>query len=176
MLYGALCDADDHETAAFFAETEGREVAAKPRQIGPEMRSAIDAHMAGSNGGGLVNPLRARVLEHARLQAAKAPGLFTLTVPTGGGKTLTSLGFCLDHAVTHGLRRIVFVIPYTSIIEQTAEVFRSVFGDKALLEHHSAADWEGEDKTETEAEQRRVMGASWDVPCEDSRCFGFHPL
>jgi len=164
MLYGALCDADDRETAAFYAETEGREVAAGPREIAPDMLYAFDAHMARFNGEGTVNTLRARILEHARLQAAEAPGLFTLTVPTGGGKTLTSLGFGIQHAVTHGLRRLVFVIPYTSIIEQTADVFRTVLGDDAVLEHHSAADWQGEDKAETEAEQRRVMVASWDVP------------
>ena len=164
MLYGALCDADDRETGAFYAETEGHDVAAGPREIAPDMLYAFDAHMAKFSNGGPVNSLRARILEHARLRAAEAPGLFTLTVPTGGGKTLTSLGFSLDHAVTHGLRRLVFVIPYTSIIEQTAEVFRSVLGEDAVLEHHSAADWLGEDKTETEAEQRHVTGASWDVP------------
>lgn len=164
MLYGALCDADDRETAAFYAETEGRDVEAGPREIAPDMLSSFDAHMAKFPSAGPVNSLRARILEHARLQAAETPGLFTLTVPTGGGKTLTSLGFGLDHAVTHGLRRLVFVIPYTSIIEQTSEVFRNVLGEDAVLEHHSAADWQGEDRTETEVEQRRVMGASWDVP------------
>lgn len=164
MLYGALCDADDRETAAFYAEITGQDVVAGPGEIEPDMLSAFDAHMARFNGGGPVNALRARILEHARLRAAEAPGLFTLTVPTGGGKTLTSLGFGLDHAMAHGLRRLVFVIPYTSIIEQTAEVFRTVLGDRAVLEHHSAANWQGEDRAETEAEQRRVMGASWDVP------------
>ena len=164
MLYGALCDADDRETAAFYAETTGQDVVAGPGEIEPDMLSAFDAHMAKFKGGGPVNALRARILEHARLRAAEAPGLFTLTVPTGGGKTLTSLGFGLNHAMVHCLRRLVFVIPYTSIIEQTADVFRTVLGDRAVLEHHSAADWIGEDWTETEAEQRHVMGASWDVP------------
>ena len=113
-------------------------------------------------GAGPVNDLRRAVLAHARGAAADAQGLFTLTVPTGGGKTLTSLGFALDHALAHGLRRLIYVIPYTSIVEQTADVFREVLGEDAVLEHHSAADWDGED--ETEAEQRRVSGASWDVP------------
>lgn len=158
MLYGALCDADDRETAAFYAGQPDR----APREITPGMQAAFDAHMAGLGGTGPVNDLRRDVLKHARSMAAEAPGLFTLTVPTGGGKTLTSLGFGLDHARAHGLRRLVFVIPYTSIIEQTADVFRDVLGPDAVLEHHSNADWDGED--EGEAEQRRVAGASWDVP------------
>lgn len=158
MLYGALCDADDRETAAFYSGIPDR----LPREVTPEMRIAFEAYMAGLGGTGPVNDLRRHVLDHVRRNASDAPGLFTLTVPTGGGKTLTSLGFGLDHALSHGLRRLIYVIPYTSIIEQTADVYREVLGPDAVLEHHSNADWDGED--EAEAEQRRVMGASWDVP------------
>ncbi|WP_149758789.1 CRISPR-associated endonuclease Cas3'' [Roseivivax sediminis] len=158
MLYGALCDADDRETGAFYAGGEDR----APGEVSEAMRDAFNTYMAGKAGDGPVNDLRSRVLAHARGVAPKAPGLFTLTVPTGGGKTLTSLGFGLDHALAHGLRRLIYVIPYTSIIEQTADVFRQVLGANAVLEHHSNADWDGED--EAEEEQRRVMGASWDVP------------
>ena len=162
MLYGALCDADDRETAAFYAEVEGRPAPERPTVLTPAMRDGFDAHMDGMEGAGPVNDLRRSVLAHARGVAAEAPGPFTLTVPTGGGKTLTSLGFGLNHALAHGLRRLVYVIPYTSIIEQTADVFRQVLGPDAVLEHHSNSDWDGED--ETEKEQRRIMGASWDVP------------
>jgi CRISPR-associated endonuclease/helicase Cas3 len=88
--------------------------------------------------------LRAKVLAHAVRQAALPPGLFTLTVPTGGGKTLASLSFALEHAVRHGLRRVVYVIPYTAIIEQTARVFREALGTTDdVLEHHAAFDWAG---------------------------------
>ena len=162
MLYGALCDADDRETADYYAEVEGRPTRKRPIALSPEMRAAFDAHMDRMGGEGMVNDLRRRVLAHARGVAAEAPGLFTLTVPTGGGKTLTSMGFGLEHALAHGLQRLVYVIPYTSIIEQTADIFRQVLGPDAVLEHHSNADWDGED--EAEEEQRRVMGASWDVP------------
>jgi len=158
MLYGALCDADDRETAAFYTMETDR----APGEITQAMRKTFNAHMAGMSGTGPVNNLRHRVLAHAREMVAEPPGLFTLTVPTGGGKTLTSLGFGLDHALTYGLRRLIYVIPYTSIIEQTADVFRDVLGADAVLEHHSNTHWNGED--EGEHEQRRIMGASWDVP------------
>lgn len=158
MLYGTLCDADDRETAAFYEGQLDR----APREITSVMFAAFDEYMAGLGGTGPVNDLRRRVLGHARSMATEAPGFFTLTVPTGGGKTLTSLGFGLDHARAYKMRRLIFVIPYMSIIEQTADVFRDVLGPDAVLEHHSNADWDGED--EGEAEQRRVMGASWDVP------------
>jgi CRISPR-associated endonuclease/helicase Cas3 len=125
--------------------------------------------MAGLGGDGPVNELRREVLAHARLRAGEAPGLFSLTVPTGGGKTLASLGFALEHARTHELRRLVHVIPFTSIVEQTAGVFRGVFEDVLseadVLEHHSTFDWdaaaEGDDD---EAERLRRAAQSWDAP------------
>lgn len=162
MLYGCLTDADDRETAGFYDRAAGKQPAIREYELSEAHRAAFDVYMAGLTGTGAVNDVRRHVLQHARQVAASVPGLFTLTVPTGGGKTLTSLGFGLDHALRHGLRRLIYVIPYTSIVEQTADVFRRVLGDGAVLEHHSAANWNGED--ESEAEQRKVMGASWDVP------------
>tara|TARA_R110000850_G_scaffold152138_3_gene275357 strand:- start:2541 stop:4733 length:2193 start_codon:yes stop_codon:yes gene_type:complete len=163
MLYGALTDADDRETAAFYAEANGRYKGERSDVVTDAMRTQFDDYMDRLSGDGPVNELRRDVLTHAREQGKEGPGLFTLTVPTGGGKTLTSLGFALDHALRHGLRRLIYVIPYASIVEQTADAFRKAFpGPNIVLEHHANADWDGDD--ESEAEQLRVMGASWDVP------------
>jgi CRISPR-associated endonuclease/helicase Cas3 len=106
-----------------------------------------------------VNTLRADILRQCREAAALDPGLFSLTVPTGGGKTLSAMAFALDHAREHGKRRIIHVIPYTSIIEQTASVFREFFGD-AVVEHHSNA--ESDPGKETTAS--RLACENWDAP------------
>ncbi len=163
FLYGCLTDADDRETAAWEREALGRPEPRRPAELGPGMRDAFEAHLASLRGDGPVNALRARVLAHARAMAAGAPGLFTLTGPTGGGKTLASLGFALDHAALHGMTRLIHVAPFTSIVEQTADVFRRVLGPDAVLEHHSAFEPDPREDDD-EAEQRRVAGTSWDVP------------
>jgi CRISPR-associated endonuclease/helicase Cas3 len=123
-----------------------------------------------------VNMLRQNILAHARQQAAQPPGLFSLTVPTGGGKTLTSLAFALDHAAQHsGMRRVIYVIPFTSIIEQTAQVFRRALGEHqgAVLEHHSAFDRDklpeeiknlGKPRQADYRDKLRLTMESWDAP------------
>ncbi|HBD91069.1 MAG TPA: CRISPR-associated endonuclease Cas3'' [Gemmobacter sp.] len=144
MIFSCLVDADFHDTELFYNRLEGRDSdrswPALPDLL-PGLRSIFDAHMAGLPGEGALNNLRAEVLAQIRSRASLPPGLFTLTVPTGGGKTLASLGFALDHAALHGHRRIIYAIPYTSITDQTAAIFRSLFGD-IVLEHHSAIDTE----------------------------------
>ena len=91
--------------------------------------------------------------------------MFSLTVPTGGGKTLTSLAFALDHAIAHDLERVIFVIPFTSIVEQNAAVFRKAFGDLgecAVVEHHSAFT-EPQNMKRDSAAKLRVAMENWDA-------------
>ncbi|CAK8720701.1 MAG: CRISPR-associated helicase, Cas3 family [Candidatus Electronema aureum] len=106
-----------------------------------------------------VNVIREKVLADCLAAAQRQPGLFTLTVPTGGGKTLASLAFALEHAQQHKqFRRIIYVIPFTSIIEQNARVFRDMLGNEAVLEHHSNFTPDKDDwKSELAAE-------NWDAP------------
>ena len=139
---------------------------AKPSN-GPNDRD----HLKDRSGGRTspINTLRSEVLGHARKQAAQPPGLFTLTVPTGGGKTLTSLAFALDHALRHGLERVIYVIPYMSIIEQTCAVFRAALreGDEDpadfVVEHHSTFDEDRISKAEARDKLRLAM-ENWDAP------------
>jgi len=105
-----------------------------------------------------VNIIRADVLRQCRDKAVLPSGLFSLTVPTGGGKTLSSMAFALNHAVHYGKKRVIYVIPYTSILEQTANIFREVFGDKNVIEHHSNLDPDKEDT------RSRLATENWDAP------------
>lgn len=104
-----------------------------------------------------VNQVRAEVLRQCRERAVNSPGLFSLTVPTGGGKTLSSMAFALEHAVHHGKRRVIYAIPYTSIIEQTATIFRDIFGEN-VIEHHSNLD------PDQESAKSRLTTENWDAP------------
>lgn len=162
MLFSCLVDAD-------FLDTEAHFDAGKPaRREGfptlAQMREAFDTHMAALPVAQTpVNTLRADILRQCRAQAALPAGFFSLTVPTGGGKTLSSLAFALEHAQAHSKRRIIYAIPYTSIIEQTADVFRNVFqalGDEVLIEHHSQADAAEKDETA----RSRLACENWDAP------------
>jgi len=169
MLFSCLVDADFLATEAFY---QGQMRSGGHTAL-ETLRDRLRAYMAGLKPGAsaAVNAARARVLEHAVAQAAMPPGLFTLTVPTGGGKTLASLSFALEHAVRHGLRRVVYVIPFTSIVEQTATVFRTALSSEAdVLEHHASFDWP-EDRRDGGGEagsdglvKLRQAAENWDVP------------
>ena len=180
MLYSCLVDADYLDTEAFYSNLENktverggypdlnalqhnfnqfinafrRRIAQASEQTEAEKRNAA------------LNRLRSEILDHAVEQAAQPQGLFTLTVPTGGGKTFTSMAFALEHAKRHDMRRAIYVIPFTSIIEQNAAEFRKAFGElgeQAVLEHHSTFD---DDKLQNEAtkDKLRLASENWDAP------------
>lgn len=172
MLFSCLVDADYLDTEMFYRMAEGVSPPVPdivPQQGLLELRAALDAHLASVAAGVQdteVNRLRAEVLSHARAGAVHAPGVFTLTVPTGGGKTLASLAFALNHAIAHGLRRVIVVIPFTSVVEQTAAVYRHALGEagaRAVLEHHSA--FRDAPGLEPEAKDKLARAMeNWDVP------------
>lgn len=161
MLFSCLVDADFLDTEAFM--DEGRAGLRGGHATIATLRTAYERHMVESFSAAdtPVKRLRAEIREACLARAGDAPGLFSLTVPTGGGKTLASLGFALHHACQHGLSRVIYVIPYTSIIEQTAEVFRSVFASiepMPVIEHHSNLE------VEHETARSRIAAENWDAP------------
>ena len=172
MLFSALVDADYLDTEAYYAGLEGARAARGEHPALTELSRRLNAHLDGLQATAepsAVNGLRAEVLAHARRGAAKPQGVFALTVPTGGGKTLASLAFALDHAVRHGLDRVIYVIPYMSIIEQTASVFRNALrgGDGRpvdwVIEHHSTFDEDSIGNRESRNKLHLAM-ENWDAP------------
>jgi CRISPR-associated endonuclease/helicase Cas3 len=169
MLFSCLVDADFLDTERFLQPE--RFAARSHVPTIADLSAAFDAFTArrdaqlAANGlsATKVNQIRAGVLAQCREKAALPPGLFSLEVPTGGGKTLSSLAFALAHARAHGKRCVVYAIPYTSIIEQTADQFREIFahlGDAAVVEHHSQAEVDPKD----ESAASRLACENWDAP------------
>jgi CRISPR-associated endonuclease/helicase Cas3 len=168
MIFSCLVDADYKDTEKFYTVHEQRVV----DRLWPDLKTEVgqliyrfNSYMAAKrNDSTSVNILRSEILTHVRSKATDATGLFTLTVPTGGGKTLASLGFALDHAQTHHLRRIIYAIPFTSIIDQTASIFRSVLGDDVILEHHSSIDQNKFTGREEQRDKLKLAMEDWAAP------------
>lgn len=163
MLFSCIVDADFLDTEAFIEPGKGQLRQNSSYAAMESLLEKFDSYMLQfKDAKGLVNECRAQVLYQCRV-AAEKKGVFSLTVPTGGGKTLASLAFALKHAVFNAKRRIIYVIPYTSIIEQTAEVFRSIPGfSDVVLEHHSNLVWD--DGNEDGNLCKRMAMENWDVP------------
>ncbi|WP_395665993.1 CRISPR-associated helicase Cas3' [Methylocella sp.] len=168
MVFSTLVDADFIATESFYGE--------KDRGFSDvslvDLKARLDAYLlersesARRKRPGVVNDVRAKVLAACRCAAQQAQGVFTLAAPTGAGKTLASLAFALDHAITHGLDRVIVVIPYTSVVEQTAGVFRDALNrDDVVLEHHGAFDDEKLSREAPEMQFKlRLAQENWDAP------------
>lgn len=159
MMFSCLVDADFLDTEAFMDDKKSGLRSGYPSI--EALKSLFDDHMsdkAANVKDSAVNRIRAEVLRQCREKAKLPSGLFSLTVPTGGGKTLSSMAFALTHAVDHGKGRVIYVIPYTSILEQTAEIFRGIFGTENVIEHHSNLDPDREDS------RSRLAAENWDAP------------
>jgi len=159
MLYSCLVDADYLDTEAFM-QPEQNNCRSGFTSL-EELKAVFDTHMeqkVATSSKTPVNVIRHEVLSACRSAAMKASGLFSLTVPTGGGKTLSAMAFALDHAVKHSKTRIIYVIPYTSIIEQTAATLASILGVQNVVEHHSNLD------PERETQRSRLAAENWDAP------------
>lgn len=166
MLFSALVDADFLDTESHFDAGKTAQRCSFPpiAHYAEQLQAHLAAKLAQVRAEGRaedpVMQARGEVLAACRAKAALPPGVFSLTVPTGGGKTLSSLSFALEHARHHGLRRVVYAIPYTSIIEQTASVFAGIFGAEQVLEHHSQA----QEKDGSETTATRLAAENWDAP------------
>ena len=160
FIFSALVDADSLNTEEW---DKGKKREGGSNSIA-ELAAVVEAacieksRRAIEQANNALNRMRAEVLKQCLASAPLLPGLFTLTVPTGGGKTLSGLAFALRHAAENGLERVIFVAPYTSILEQTVRVFRDVLGEANVIEHHSNIDPDGE------TDRNRQACENWDAP------------
>ncbi|MEW6508331.1 MAG: CRISPR-associated helicase Cas3' [Bacteroidota bacterium] len=173
MLFSCLVDADFLDTEKFMDPEQHSERGNYLSMI--ELKERFDKYIKEKKSDSPLNKKRNQILEQCRSKAKLKPGFFSLTVPTGGGKTLSSMGFALEHAILHNKKRIITAIPYTSIIEQTAKVFKYgtdnddeiedriktdnvLFGEEQVIEHHSNLD------PEKETSKNRLASENWDAP------------
>lgn len=159
MIYSCIVDADFLDTEFFMEQKKSTLRRGHPEL--PFLKEKLLKYMdqlINNSPSTKVNQYRSAIFKHCLDAADLRPGLFSLTVPTGGGKTLSSLAFALKHAAKNNLKRIIYVIPYTSIIEQNADVFRKALGDQAVLEHHSNFE------PHEEGHRSRLAAENWDAP------------
>ncbi len=164
MLFSALVDADFLDTEAFMSPAPNRDGGESFDVLAERFRRHMAENFADAEGH--LNARRAAILAHCLDTAPYKPGIFRLTVPTGGGKTLSSMAFALAHLRAHGLRRIIYVIPYVSIIRQTVDIFENIFGERNVLGHYSTADF-GNPDSDVRSDVRspaELAAENWDKP------------
>ena len=158
MLFSCLVDADYLDTEAFMSCGQAERGGGESLPVLLEkLQRYVEPWLAAEGNG--INRIRSELLRTCLRGAEQPQGLYTLTIPTGGGKTVSSMAFALSHAARHGLSRVIYVIPYTSIIEQNAEVFRKILGEENVLEHHANVDVDEDDGM-----RARLATENWDAP------------
>ena len=158
FLFSCLIDADRINSSDFEREAQ-KEVRRLTEKT--DWQTAIDqleAKLAGFENRYPIDEIRRRISDDCLKRAADSQGIYTLTVPTGGGKTLASLRYALHHAQKHNLDRIIYIIPYTSIIDQNAQAVREILGKDWVLEHHSNLE------PEKQSWQDKLLSENWDKP------------
>lgn len=190
MLFSCLVHADYSDTAKFMANSPNM---ASPNISMDSLMERLQNYISGwFPPKGELNVKRCAILEQCIRQGQeRIPGLYTLTVPTGGGKTVASLAFALSQAKAQGLSRIIYVIPYTSIIEQTAQRFREILGEDYVLEHHSGVLYDMDQEVTPKSSRLAHATETWDMPvivttavqffeslfsCRPSQCRKLHNL
>lgn len=160
MLFSCLVDADWKDTNAYFSGTEQKQSHATLKELSDRLQRYFEQLDQAPSAQKELNCLRRKIRDAAQNHADKPNGIFTLTVPTGGGKTLTSMVFALRHAIENDLDRVIYVIPYCSILEQTGRIFSDIFGSENVREHYSTAEF-----TQRESnEQGAFLSECWDEP------------
>ncbi|MFA5878936.1 MAG: CRISPR-associated helicase Cas3' [Candidatus Margulisiibacteriota bacterium] len=159
MLFSCLIDADRLDTERFM-KPESFEKRGKYNSIS-KLKELFEKYMekvTQKSSKTKINQIRNDVLMQCIRSGKESPGFFSITVPTGGGKTLSSMAWALEHAIKYNKSRIIFAIPYTSIITQTAQVYCDIFGEVNVIEHHSNLD------EETNSLEKKLATENWDAP------------
>lgn len=178
MLFSTLVDADFLDTEAFMQPERKalrQQLSHSKEGLWDRLRSLLQQHTDRFKADTEVNKARASFLEQCRRHGAMAEkGVYSLSLPTGAGKTLSSMAWALETARKHDASRIIYIIPYTSIITQTAAQFRKIFGEEYVLEHHSDINFterkDGKFNPDKEAEEERrynahkLLSENWDSP------------
>ncbi|WP_418802415.1 CRISPR-associated helicase Cas3' [Porphyromonas sp.] len=162
MLFSCLVDADFLDTERFMSPDKSL-VRQNAKASLKQMRAQLEKYVSHFNREGRINEARAAFLDQCRNHGRTAKRkIYSLTLPTGAGKTVSSMMWALEHAIAQGCERIIYVIPYTSIITQTAQTFRDIFGADQVLEHHSDVD--AKERADEALEYTKLMTENWDVP------------
>ncbi len=162
-LFSILTDADWLDTEAHFDSKKSGTRKALHLEI-EKMTTKLSCFMKTKSMEGEINRLRNQVREQVLMKATTPCGFFSLNLPTGLGKTLTSLSWALEHAKTNQLNRIIIVLPFINIIDQTAQILKEIFGNDSVLEHHSNLTEELADGDEEHYDYKKLACENWDYP------------